>query len=562
LPDNLRPELSVRDYARLLLRRKWIVLGAVVLLPAVAVTLALRQPAVYRSTATVATKEGNLAAIVSGIQDNSFYADPNRLAQTQIHLSETPAVAARVLKRARIKGDANALLGSTAITADPNADILAFTVTDHERSRAEHLANAYAKEYTVLRAQLDTQSLRQARSDILARVAELEAQGRGAYASSLNAKVDQLQTLQELQGSNAVIARPADSASQIAPRPRRDGLIGLALGLILGLGLAFLRDALDTRVRAAEDVAARLGLPLLARIPEPPRKLQRAEELVLFKEPSSVRAEAFRMLRTNMEFAGLDHDMRSIMITSALEREGKSTTIANLAVVAARAGKRVVLVDLDLRRPRIDKFFKLEGRPGLTNVVLGHASLEEAIARVAITGDDPHAPSEGNGHARVDIIPASLDAAIARIAMAGDEPYASFEGNGHAQVEGILDVIPSGPIPPDPGEFVATTALARILQALNDRYDLVLIDAPPVLHVGDALTLATKVSALLIVTRLPAMRRPILNELSRVLETCPTRKLGFVLSGAHSDGGYGQGYYYYYSSERRGRGRSAPERVT
>jgi succinoglycan biosynthesis transport protein ExoP len=529
LADVLRPELSIRDYARLLLRRKWIVLGAIVLLPAIAVTLALRQPAVYRSTATVATKEGNLAAIVSGIQDNSFYADPNRLAQTQIHLAETPLVAARVLKRARIEGDPNALLGATAITADPNADILAFTVADHDRNRAEHLANAYAKEYTILRAQLDTQSLRQARSDILKRVAELEAEGRGAYASSLNAKVDQLQTLQELQGSNAVIARPAENASQIAPRPKRDGVIGLALGLILGLGLAFLRDALDTRVRAAEVVAARLGLPLLARIPEPPRKLQRAEELVLFKEPTSVRSEAFRMLRTNMEFAALDRDMRSIMITSALEREGKSTTIANLAVVAARAGKRVVLIDLDLRRPRIDKFFKLEGQPGLTNVVLGHATLEEATARVAISGDGPGTPAAGNGHARVD---------------------------------GILDVIPSGPIPPDPGEFVATTALANILETLAYRYDLVLIDAPPVLHVGDALTLATKVSALLIVTRLPAMRRPILNELSRVLDTCPTPKLGFVLSGAHTDGGYGQGYYYYYSSERRGRGRSAPERVT
>jgi Mrp family chromosome partitioning ATPase/capsular polysaccharide biosynthesis protein len=530
LSENLRPELSVRDYARLLLRRKWIVIGAVVLLPAIAVTLALRQSAVYQATATVAIKEGNLAAIVSGIQDNSFYADPDRLAQTQIHLAETPAVAARVLERAGMpSGDRSALLGSTVIKADPNADILYFTVKDHDRGQAAVLANAYAKEYTVLRAELDTQSLSQARADILKRVRELEAEGRARYASSLTEKADQLVTLQELQGSNAVIAHPAEGASQISPRPKRDGLIGLALGLILGVGLAFLRDALDTRVRTAEDVAGRLGLPLLARIPEPPRKLQRAEELVLFKEPASVRAEAFRMLRTNMEFAGLDHDTRSIMITSALEKEGKSTTISNLAIVAARSGKRVVLVDLDLRRPRVDKFFKLEGQPGLTNVVLGHATLDEATARIALSGDGrPDAPAEGNGHAAVD---------------------------------GILDVIPTGPIPPDPGEFVATAALSRVLNSLAASYDLVLIDAPPVLHVGDALTLATKVSALLVTTRLPAMRRPILNELARVLARCPTRKLGFVLTGAHAEDDYGQGYYYYYSSERRGRGRSAPERV-
>jgi succinoglycan biosynthesis transport protein ExoP len=529
--ENLRPELSVRDYARLLLRRKWIVMGAVVLVPAIAVALALREPAVHRATATVALKEGNLAAIVSGIQDNSFYADPDRLAQTQIQLAETPAVAVRVLRRAGTpNGDPAALLGSTVIEAAPNADILSFTVEDHDRGRAAALANAYAKEYTVLRAELDTQSLRQARAGILKRIRELKAQGRGGYASSLNEKADQLQTLEELQGSNAVIARRATGASQIAPTPKRDGLIGLALGLVLGVGLAFLRDALDTRVRAAEDVAVRLGLPLLARIPGPPRKLQRTEDLVLFKEPTSVRAEAFRMLRTNMEFAALDHEARSIMITSALEKEGKSTTISNLAIVAARSGKRVVLVDLDLRRPRIDKFFKLEGQPGLTNAVLGHATVAEATARIALSGDG--------------------------------QPDAPAEGNGHAPVAGVLDVIPSGPIPPDPGEFVATAALASLLETLADSYDLVLVDAPPVLHVGDALTLATRVSALLIATRLPTMRRPILNELARVLATCPTPKLGFVLTGAHAEDGYGQGYYYYYSSERRGRGRSAPERVT
>src|SRR5919201_6226477 len=180
MPENLRPELSVRDYVRLLLRRKWIVIGAVVLVPAFAVTLALRQPAVYQATGTVAIKEGNLAAIVSGIQDNSFYADPDRLAQTQIHLAETPGIAARVLRRAGTpNGNAGALLGSTAITADPNADILYFTVEDHDRGQAAVLSNAYAKEYTVLRAELDTQSLRQARADILNRIRELNAQGRG-----------------------------------------------------------------------------------------------------------------------------------------------------------------------------------------------------------------------------------------------------------------------------------------------------------------------------------------------------------------------------------------------
>jgi Mrp family chromosome partitioning ATPase/capsular polysaccharide biosynthesis protein len=533
LAEIARPELSIRDYVALLRRRKWIIIIAIVVAPAAAYAFAARQPAVYQATATVATKEGNLAATVSGIQDNSFYADPNRLAATQIALAETPAVAKSVLNRAGIKnGDPNALLGSTTISADPNADILYFTITDNDRQRAALLANAYARQYTVFRHRQDTQAYLQARNDILTRAAELDAQGRHVYANSLNSKAQQLQTFAELETSNAVVANVAEGAGQIAPRPKREAGFGLALGIVLGLGLAFLRDALDTRLRGPEDVARRTGLILLARIPEPPRKLQREEDLVLFKQPSSREAEAFRVLRTNIDFASIDEKAHTLMITSALEKEGKSTTISNLAVVEARAGKRVVLIDLDLRRPRIDKFFKLTDQPGLTSVILGHSSLDEATAHIAL------------GATSDDTVSASTNGA---------------GNNAHAPIEGILDVIPSGPIPPDPGEFISTAALSRVLDTLAERYDLVLIDSPPLLRVGDGLTLAAKVDALIVVTRLPTLRRPIVNELRRVLDTCPTRALGFVITGAaKADQGYGQGYYYDYNQRRS---RSTPEPV-
>lgn len=513
-----RPELSIRDHLALLQRRKWILLASIVVAPAAAFVFAARQPPVYQATATVATKEGNLAATVSGIQDNSFYADPNRLAATQIALAETPAVAAAVLKRAGVRnGNPDDLLGQTSINADPSADLLYFTVTDHSSRLAALFSNAYATQYTVFRRKQDTQAYLQARNSLLARATELDAQGRHAYANSLNDKAQQLQTFAELETANAVVASLARGAAQIAPRPKRDALFGLALGVLLGVGLAFLRDALDTRLRGPEDVARRTGLTLLARIPEPPRRLQRDEELVMFKQPSSREAEAFRVLRTNIDFASIDEQVRTLMITSAVEQEGKSTTVSNLAVVEARAGKRVVLVDLDLRRPRVDKFFKLSGRPGLTSVILGHSTLEEATAHIALGADS-------DGHP-----------------FAGGNP----SGNGHAPVEGLLDVIPSGPIPPDPGEFVSSASLARVLDTLAERYDLVLIDSPPLLHVGDGLTLAARVSALVVVTRLPALRRPVVNELRRVLDNLPTRRLGFVMTGSKLGEGYGQGYYEY-----------------
>jgi capsular exopolysaccharide synthesis family protein len=532
--DATHHDSTLRDYIRLLLRRKWVVLAAVILIPVFAVVLSLRQPGLYKASTKVWLKQGNLAATLSGIQDTSVYLDPARVAQTQIELAETRTVASRVLKRARITNrTAAGLLGSLSITAEPTADILVFAVTDRDPALAARLANEFAHQYTVLRRQLDTSSLDQALKDVLRRIDELKAsRGRSAaaYVRNLTNKADQLRTLLALEKSNAVVARPAEGAAKVQPRPARYGALGLGLGLMFGIALAFIWEAVDTRVRSAEEIGQRLGLPLLARVPEPPRQLQRSNRLVMLEDPSSVEAEAFRVMRTNLDFVNLERKARSIMITSALEQEGKSTTVANLAVAAARTGRKVALVDLDLRRPYLDRFFDLDG-PGLTDVVLGHVPLTDALARVAIPSPDV-------------------------------EKRASATGNGHGRVEGFLDVLISGPIPPDAGEFVGTSAVSEILDHLCAGYDLVFLDTPPLLHVGDALTLATKVDAMVVLTRLPAVRRPVLRELKRVLDTCAGTKLGFALAGAHLEDGYGYGYAYGgYPPQQRTSGKRVKEPV-
>jgi Mrp family chromosome partitioning ATPase len=295
---------------------------------------------------------------------------------------------------------------------------------------------------------------------------------------------------------------------------------------VLGIGLAFLWEALDTRVRSAEEIDERLHLPLLGRLPEPAKRLRAQNRLAMVDEPNGVGAEAFRILRTNLEFANLERGAKTIMVTSALESEGKSTTAANLAVAFARAGKRVVLVDLDLRRPFVDKFFTLNGHPGVTQVALGMATLDEALIPVAVARPEgAHANGNGNGN-----------------------------GNGHAKVEGFLQILRSGPIPPDPGEFAATHALEAIIDELRARADVVIIDSAPLLHVGDSVTLSSKVDAMLLVARLNILKRPVLNELHRVLDTCPAQKLGFVVTGSNLEDGYGYGGYGYgYSSYQRPR---------
>src|SRR5205823_1128448 len=151
------------------------------------------------------------------------------------------------------------------------------------------------------------------------------------------------------------------------------------IGVLLGIGLALLWETLDTRVRSAEDVSSKLRAPLLGRLPTPSRRIRNSDSLVMIEEPEGVQAEAFRMLRTNLEFARLERDAKTVMISSAIEQEGKSTTIANLAIAVARSGQRVALVDLDLRRPYLDRFFHLEGRPGIAHVALGQVSLDQAL---------------------------------------------------------------------------------------------------------------------------------------------------------------------------------------
>lgn len=245
----------------------------------------------------------------------------------------------------------------------------------------------------------------------------------------------------------------------------------------------------------------------------------------MLEEPHGVHAEVFRMLRTNLEFANLDRGARTIMFTSAVEEEGKSTTVANLAVAIARAGHSVALVDLDLRRPFLARFFDLEEHPGLTDVALGHVDLQTALARRAIV--------EADGRP-------------------------TLNGNGQAGVEGVLDILTSGPPPPDAGEFVGSGVLRNILDELREAADFVLIDVPPMLHVGDAMALAARVDALVVLTRLSVARRSMLNELRRLLDACPAAKLGFVVAGADLEHGYyGHGSGYYYTTER---GRE-PERV-
>jgi non-specific protein-tyrosine kinase len=240
----------------------------------------------------------------------------------------------------------------------------------------------------------------------------------------------------------------------------------------------------------------------------------------MLDDPSDIDAEAVRRLRTSVEFANLDVNAKVIMVTSAVSEEGKTTTIANLAIALARAGSRVALVDLDLRKPTIGRLFGLELRPGLADVAIERVALDTALFNAPLRADGPVRLSSRTTSGR-----------------AGQE-LRSITG-------GQLYVLPAGFIPASPGELVGTTAVAGILASLREQMDFVLVDAPPMLTVSDAATVSRRADAIVIVARLGVVNRPMLRDLARALDATPARKLGFILTGAGATESYDLGAYGY-----------------
>jgi tyrosine-protein kinase len=515
---------NLRDYLGLALRRKWVILLSLVLVPAAAVAFSMRQQSLYNASAEVLLGRQSDVSVpgTSGGGGNGSNGAA-RTSQTQADLARTPAVALAALKRAGLSSSkAKILLADSSVTPSKNSDILGFSVTNHNPKLAVKLVNAYATAYVDYRKSLDTGALKTAAARIQAQINALAARGDRTSTTYQNA-VDRLNAINTeilLQTQNATLVKPATHSTKTQPTPTRSGLIGLALGLVLGLGLAFLWETLDTRVRTAEGIGDRLGLPLLGRIAEPPRKLRGENKLVMIDDPGGRNSEAFRVLRTNLEFANLERGANTILVTSAVQGEGKSTTAANLAVALAYAGRHVVLVNLDLRRPHQGELFHGTTPSGLTAVALGRISLDEALIPVALAGAD-------------DLL--TLE-------------------------QGLLEVLDTGQLPPSPGDFLLTNTLAEILEQLAERADIVLIDAPPLLTVGDTLILSSKVDAILLIARMGIVRRPMLKELRRVLQACPAVKLGFVLTGAQSEEGYSYAYSRQYESATA-RARQASEEL-
>ena len=508
---------TLSDYLGVLRRRIWIVILAIVVAVGAAYLVSSRQTPAYEATSQVNVGGSSISTILNPSAHQSSSVIQQNVASAAQAAHTTP-VAAATLRAANVRGmTAQDLLDETTITPSSTTSFFSIAVTDRFPDRAKLLATTYAETYVAVSNRNAVAGLSAKLSALNVKIAQLKAKIAREIAAAGNqsagaADQTELQNDLKQQGAyqngldslsnNNQVAQKAESATKVRPATTRNLVMGFGIGLVIGLVLVSLAEALDTRIRHSDDVSQRLGLPLLTRIPIPPRSLRKASSLGMLHDEGGIQTEAYRKLRINLDFANLSIKARTIMVTSATEQEGKSTTVANLAVALAKAGRRVVLVDLDLRKPYLDRFFDLTGRPGMTDVALGHVTLDQAMWSIPIPGADG--------------------------------------GPG----AGSLHVLPSGPMPPNPADLIESAVITEVLLDLAERADVVLLDSAPLLPVADGVVLSNKVDGMLVVVRASTIRRPVLAELQRVLTACPAAKLGFVLTGSDEGEGYGYGYGY------------------
>ena len=494
LEDRPNGVSTLRHYLHALWRRKWLVLAPLVLIPLVALIATLRQEALYEASADVFVNRQEVAT-TSLIGETPALDNADRTMETQARLARVPAVVDRTLAAA---GERN--MSRAAFLADSSvfslADILRFTAANPDRARAARLANEYARAFVGYRMELDTAGLAQTLAGLKARLGELEAAGRddSPLYATLADREQQLESLIALRASNTSVVRTAgaDDATQIAPRPRRNTAVALAAGLVVGLILVFVAESLSTRPRSTDEYEALLGMPLLARL-----TLDDQGEGAQQFHDRTVGSDDVHRVRTSVELANADVGARTIMISSASRGDEKSVVAADLAAALARVGRRVALVDLDLRSRALTRLLGLDDRAGITTLARGDGQIRDAVVAVAFEG-----PSQRTA------IP---------------------ESNGRREVP-QLDAVSSGPPVVDPADVVSSPRAAAVLAELRSRADVVLVDVPPVLEAPDAAALAPSVDALVLVVSSRDARGPNLADIRRAIEVWPVARLGFVLT--------------------------------
>lgn len=547
----------MREYLDILKRHRWFIVQAVVVVAlAAGLTSSLRTPK-YGATSLVLLVADDNASGSSGRP----VSEQNRHAAAQIAVVRSEEVAREAAKLVRGM-TAEQIQARRSVSQRAGSDVLEISGTDIDPVRAREVANAVARGYIENRRRNAVAGLQRAIDEmqtrlvqLQGRIAELDARvgptdaegtslprpgaaleppldptgpdaavdtgGQPATPEALKAaryaSAVQYQTLfarqQDLivqknlaRGDAELISEARTPTEPLSPRPKRDAALGGLVGLLLGAGISFLREQLDTRIRDREGVKQAVPLQLLAQLPHDPEMALDPDAVAVLARPHSPMAESVRALRTSLLCLGVTRATKVIVVTSAEAGEGKSLVAANLAAAYAETEARTYLVCGDLRRSRLATVFPGPPSPGLSGL----------LRSAAVPTSPQRAGAAEAGHS-------------APIASAGLAVSAALLGTQAPN----LHFLPPGSSPPNPAELLGSSRMRILLQDLSATADVVVIDTPPVLPVTDAAVLAAQADAVILVAAVGETHRDSLQQATAILEATGKPLLGVVLNKAH-----------------------------
>ncbi len=516
---------TLRDYVRVVRRHRVLIVLVTIACAAAAYAVTARQKPSYVARASVYFQDTTQELDLLGTAVYPTLSDPVR-AQIDSQLVTSGPVVDLVRSQLGPGFTFTGLQGAVSPVVNSQTNVVVIQATSRQPATARAIANAFAEATKIV-------ARKQARAQFAGVVQSVKAQFapllKGNSAASQTERVgysDRVATLEVLASSAdpVEIVQPAAlPTAPTGPRTVRNTILGLLLGLTLGLLAAFIRDALDRRLRAPSEIGEQFGWPMLGNV-----------RAAAFGAPVFMRTngrssasegdrEAFRILRQNIRFLNVDNPPRSVAITSALPEEGKSTVAAALACASAAAGARTLLVECDLRRPSLSARFNLERAPGLTDYLIGEATPTEILQLV-----DLPLPSWGASNGK-----------------ALDPHGASADDHESGSRPRRLVCIAAGRAVPETAELLSSSRFRAFLDEVTTAYDQVVLDSGPLLSVADASVLLPEADAVLICVRSGRTTREHAAALRQAVERVPHRAIGLVVTGVKSSLDYDLGYYPY-----------------
>ena len=461
--------MELRDYLRILYANWVLILATTLLGVAAAAALSYLATPVYEAQSKVYVSVRSETQASGDLLQGSNFARQSMASFAE--LATTESVMTPVSEELELGLSNTELARHVTVTAPADSTLLNITVSGEDPELAAEVANEVGAQLKTLVEE------------------ELESPQGDDEASPVR-----INTVQSA----------ATPANPVSPRVAVNILLGLLLGFAVGVGIAILRNVLDTRIRSLQDIEAITDAPILGRIVEDPHANKKP--LIVHLDPKHPRAEAIRALRTNLQFLAVDDGPKAYVISSAGPGEGKSTTSVNLALSLAESGLRVALLDCDLRRPRVHGYMGIEGAVGLTDVLIGRADLPDVLQRW-----------------------------------------------GRSE----LYVLPAGQVPPNPSELLGSGAMQQTLDVLAKSMDVVIIDAPPLLMVTDAVVIGAQTQGVILVAAAGSTHQQSFETAVETLETANVSLRGVVATmlptkgpGRYMYGSYAYAYSYENDDDR------------